>query len=119
MSKIINSYYDNRVFKYDKSRYRKLKRLLEDNGELYIESYEPNNPIPKQADDSYHIITLADMNRLDLVSQQYYSSPFFWWVIAEASEINDPFNIPLGTVLRIPSMSNLFSNLKVLSQRVK
>ena len=90
------------------SRYKKLKRILEDNDEQYIESYEIVD-IGKNPDDAYHIISLADVNRLDLVSQQYYSTPFLWWVIAEASGISDPFDVPLGTVLRVPQLNKLFT----------
>ena len=96
----------------DYSRYKKLKRILEDNDEQYIESYEHIN-IGKNPDDVYHIISLSDVNRLDLVSQQYYGTPFLWWVIAEASGISDPFNVPLSTVLRIPQIKRLYELLSV------
>ena len=42
-------------------------------------------------------------DRLDKVSQDYYTTPFSWWIIAEANpEIEDIENIPAGYVLRIP-----------------
>lgn len=110
MSEIVK-YFENPLTAVDinnYSRYKKLKRILEDNDEQYIESYEDVN-VGKNSDDAYHIISLADVNRLDLVSQQYYNTPFLWWVIAEASGISDPFQVPLGTVLRVPQLRRLFN----------
>ena len=90
------------------SRYAKSYRLLNKNDEQYIETYE-GQTFPKSADDTYHIVTSRDKNRLDLISFQYYKTPLLWWVIAEASEIIDPFNVPINSVLRIPSMSTLYA----------
>lgn len=41
--------------------------------------------------------------RLDTISQSYYSRPDLWWAILDYNpEITDPQNIKPGTVLRIP-----------------
>ena len=113
MSEIIREYYDTQGYSdtNNNSRYKRLKRVVEDTDEQYIESYEPVN-IGKYPDDAYHIIDLSDVNRLDLVSQQYYGTPFLWWVIAEASGITDPFHVALGTVLRVPQLRRLFNLLQ-------
>lgn len=55
--------------------------------------------------DQYHQITAIDNLRLDLVAYQYYLNVEYWWIIALANDILDPFNIPIGTILRIPSES--------------
>ena len=50
----------------------------------------------------YHEWTEAD--RLDTLSRRYLGSTSLWWQIMDLNpEILDPFNIPYGTVLRIPS----------------
>lgn len=47
--------------------------------------------------------TWKNGDRLDIVSQTFYSTPYSWWIIAEANpEIEDVLNIPAGTVIRIP-----------------
>jgi hypothetical protein len=44
-----------------------------------------------------------DGDRLEKVSQDFYSSPHSWWIIAEANpEIEDPLNIPAGRTIRVP-----------------
>jgi len=42
--------------------------------------------------------------RLDLIAEQAYRDPQLFWIIAAANEIEDPFNVPEGTILRIPSI---------------
>ena len=116
MSKIIR-YFRERILDpqpNNYSRYKKHLRILEDSDEQYIETYEPPT-IEKSSTDVYHLVTLADVNRLDLVSYQYYKTPLLWWIIAEASEINDPFNVPLGTVLRVPQLSQIYQLINTLN----
>ncbi len=59
--------------------------------------------------DSYFEITIIDVFRLDLISYHYYSTPEYWWIIALANNILDPFNLVPGTILRIPSESTVTS----------
>lgn len=44
-----------------------------------------------------------DGDRLEKVSQDFYSTPHSWWIIAEANpEIEDSLNIPPGRTIRVP-----------------
>lgn len=40
---------------------------------------------------------------LDRVAAQYYGDPFAWRVLAEANGIRDPFALPVGTQLDVPT----------------
>lgn len=53
--------------------------------------------------DNYVEITTVNATRLDLISYLYYQTPEYWWILALANNILDPFNIPVGTILRIPA----------------
>ena len=64
--------------------------------------------IPFSDDDIYVKVTSDYVNRLDKVAYDYYDNVSLWWVIAQASNIRNPFNIPEGTILRVPPMSTLF-----------
>jgi hypothetical protein len=45
-------------------------------------------------------------DRIDLVSEKYFSDPEFWWQILDVNpSIANPFEIEPGTILRIPSVS--------------
>lgn len=115
----MNQYFDNIVNSYNDSsdsmisRYKKLRRIEDTSGDTYIESYESIN-IPHREDDQYYIVTAAEEDRLDLVSYKFYSNPLYWWIIAEASDIIDPEVVPIGTLLRIPSLQSIVGYKGVL-----
>lgn len=71
-----------------------------------------NRYIEKSDSDKYYVVTNTDANRLDIISNHYYGSPIYWWAIAKANVnlLFDPFNIPVGTSLRIPSISSIYSS---------
>jgi nucleoid-associated protein YgaU len=41
--------------------------------------------------------------RLDVIAHKYYGDEDYWWVIALANRIMDPFTLEVGRRLRIPS----------------
>jgi hypothetical protein len=45
----------------------------------------------------------VENDRIDAVAYSLLGDPQFWWMIMDFNpEVIDPFNIPVGTVLRIP-----------------
>jgi hypothetical protein len=70
----------------------------------YRNNKTPKYPeIPLSQNDIYVISQKGD--RFDILAQQYYSNPSYWWVISIANE-NLPQNslfIPQGQQIRIPS----------------
>lgn len=64
--------------------------------------------IPYREDDSYLKVTDVNENRLDKIAYEYYGSTKLWWVIAEASGILNPLDVPIDTILRIPTLSSLY-----------
>lgn len=59
--------------------------------------------IPNKGSDKRYIYKVGT-SRLDKVSQQFYNSPFFGWLILQANPqfTGLEFNIPDGAVLTIP-----------------
>jgi hypothetical protein len=54
---------------------------------------------------SYRDYTWILGDRLDLISAKFYQRPDLWWYIIDANpEINDPWVIEPGTVIRIPNV---------------
>jgi hypothetical protein len=52
---------------------------------------------------SFFYYTWTQKDRIDLVAAELLNDPNLWWLIMDYNpEISNPFNIPLGTVLRIP-----------------
>lgn len=59
-------------------------------------------------EDTYFKITPELENRLDLVSYKFYGTVRFWWVIAIASDIFNPLDVPVGSMVRIPPLSTIY-----------
>lgn len=100
---------------YDKTSRYQVLRLIEDpeESELKPSSYlETQNQrvVRKSDNDQYHIVTHAEVNRLDLIADKYYGDASFWWAIALANEYIDPFIVNEGTMVRIPSMYTLIES---------
>lgn len=47
-----------------------------------------------------HVLSAGE--RLDTLAHRYYGDSEFWWVIAMANCIQDPFSLTVGTMLRVP-----------------
>lgn len=118
----------------DTSRYKYIRTLCAKHqvhpNKFIQQSHEYNNAKPyhetiykrgiaKRDGDSYYVVQNTSEDRLDIISQRYYGSPIFWWVIAQAnaSVIFDPFNVPRGTKLRIPQISSLYRTGGILDVR--
>lgn len=107
-------YYVPKDYK-NNSRYTNLRRLYdEEKGVYYHESWNQKF-IDESAEDNFFTVTESEENRLDLVSYSYYGTPNYWWVIAIANYIIDPFNVPVGTNLRIPPIVSLYNEGGILS----
>lgn len=60
-------------------------------------------------DDEYHVVTVVDQYRPDLISYRYYDVVDYLWVILLANGILDPFRVEIGTILRIPSKTTVLN----------
>jgi hypothetical protein len=98
------------------NRYRTCKLLTDtDTGEKILSSRDVV-AIPPNVEDTLHTLRSHEVGRLDILAQLYYNNSLLWWVIAQANDIRDPFmTIPVGTVLRIPALSSLYSEGGVLA----
>lgn len=96
-------------------RYKNVRRLKDDvTGKVFHETV-PQNFITQSDEDQYTTVTNITKDRLDIIANEYYGTPRYWWVIAQANYIIDPFDVPVGTQLRIPPTISLYKNGGVLS----
>lgn len=107
-------YKDNSINTVNLSRYKNTWRIIDEEGDFYQESADPIK-IERSSSDKLHKVVPGEENRLDLISYNYYGSPLYWWVIAEASGLYNPMDVPVDTVLIIPARSRLFTTNGVLS----
>lgn len=109
-SKIKSSYYLKTGQALDRlSRYGIYKRLVDEDGNVYIESPNKINIKPSK-DDSFYMIESGYENRMDLISYKFYGTPLLWWVIAMMNKIQDPLDIKVGDILRIPTMRSIYDS---------
>lgn len=89
------------------SRYKNLRTLYNEDKKVIVHENWNKVDIPESNLDKYYTVDIVSENRLDIIASSYYNSPRYWWVIALANNINDPFDVPKGTLLRIPPLSSL------------
>jgi hypothetical protein len=99
------------------SRYRIYRQIIDDNNDIYLETTNQVK-IDDSKYDKYHEVEKSEENRLDIISYKYYNTPEYYWIIAMANNIVDPFVIKAGDVLRIPNFYSLMNWNGVLSSRV-
>lgn len=95
------------------SRYKNLRTIQDKDGNIYHESWFQKY-VDHSSDDIYYVVTNDEENRLDIIATMFYNSPRYWWVVALANYIIDPFDIPVGTQLRIPPLLALYNSGGVL-----
>lgn len=82
------------------SRYSK-DRAISDGENVY---YEYDSKLDfKNLSYVNHTITSKDKNKLMIIAQAYYDNPLYWWIIAQANDLIDPFKTPeIGETIRVP-----------------
>jgi hypothetical protein len=56
-------------------------------------------------DAGFFYYTWVEGDRIDLLANTYLGNPSFWWKLLDYNpEIIDVFDIPVGTLVRIPSV---------------
>ena len=107
-------YLDPRQYK-NACRYKNVRSVEDDvTKKIYHENWIQKF-IDESKEDEYITVDISTENRLDIISYNYYNTPNFWWVIAIANNIIDPFDVPIGTYLRIPAITSLYNEGGILS----
>ena len=85
-------------------RYRYSKIQRDKKGKRYLTTGTiPDIPISEN--DVY--VQVSTFDRLDVISQQFYNTPKFWWVIAAANGLGKgSIMIDKSAILRIPTNPN-------------
>ena len=91
------------------SRYNIYKRLINEDGDKYIET--PTKIRIKQSkNDSFYAVEKGYENRMDLISYKFFGTPLLWWAIANINNIQDPMDCPAGIILRIPTLKSIYDS---------
>ena len=84
------------------------------NQDKYRTTWYPK--LPKQQSDLYIISREGD--RLDLLANEFYEDPRYWWVLAEANNVGKgTMIVPSGLQLRIPfPITDLLDRLREVEE---
>jgi len=64
-----------------------------------------------EEEDDHYVTKPEDRGRLDRVSYKFYHTERFWWVLGEINKVKNPLRVPPGTVLKIPTLSKIYSQI--------
>ena len=79
------------------SRYDRVQRVNKNGVSRIGTAY-----LPEFVEDNSDILLIATQgDRCDVISQEYYGTPDFWWFIASVNKLKSN-NIEAGTQLRVP-----------------
>lgn len=101
------------------SRYRTLRQISQttdnDNG-FRLTLLETVNPFVTHTEIKYHVVTVLEENRLDLIADKELGSATYSWVIAYFNKIEDGYSVREGQKLIIPtSVTALLNNGEILA----
>ena len=103
------------------SRYRTLRQVSrassdKDNEYSRTTMLETVNPFVTKTEVKYHVVTVTEENRLDLIADKELGSATYGWVIAYFNRIEDGYTVSEGQKLIIPmSVTALLSNGEILA----
>jgi len=80
-------------------RYTSVKRKKDSNGNRIV-STAIIPKIPRSNNDTF--VMIVERTRLDHLAYKFYKNPEYWWVIANANNINGTMYAKLGSQIRIP-----------------
>lgn len=84
------------------SRYAESKVVYYTERKLLTFNTYKKKTFPTASSDKFMVITKGVEFRPDLVSQQAYGTPDFWWKIMEANDMKDIYEFKAGENIRIP-----------------
>ena len=106
--------YSPKIIYKNTSRYGYLRTIQnKDDGKIIHESWY-QKVVDFSSEDQFCVVDKDTENRLDIISNQFYNTPRYWWVIALANYLIDPFDVPAGIQLRIPPLISLYNKGGVL-----
>ena len=100
------------------SRYKRLRQVIHylEGNQRFTTLEIQNSYSYKGVEAEYYTVTVDRENRLDLISNDYFGTPTYAWVISYINGIPDAYTVHEGQMLLIPvNISSLFGTNKILS----
>lgn len=106
LEKAVSIQSPNKIKKSSKSRYYFNDMIVDDNKQTLYDLFEPLDYTNITDGVQYIVVQTHQENRLDIISYEMYGDSTYWWLIAMANQMIDPFTVIRGTALKIPPISS-------------
>ena len=93
------------------SRYRNKIRLTSFSGVTFLEFIKKSQLyLPVSPDDQYYFVDASKQYRPDLISNEVYGSPIYYWVILSCNNLISPLQVRTNLTLRIPPLGEILNH---------
>lgn len=97
------------------NRYTNKINLFYFDGTKVTEFIKKSQLYPEQSlDDQYYFVDASKRYRPDLIAQELYGTPILYWVILSANNLARPLDVKTNMTLRIPSLSSVLQNGRLI-----
>lgn len=99
------------------SRYSAKTNLNLEDGNTIVRNLRISDLEVKESDeDTVHKIEVKERYRPDLIAQKFYNNASLAWVILAANNMKTLFEFKDGLVIRVPSVTSLYTDGGILSK---
>lgn len=93
------------------SRYRNKIRLTSYTGVTFLEFIKKSQLyLEVSTDDQYYFVDASKQYRPDLISNEVYGSPIYYWVILSCNNLISPLQVRTNLTLRIPPLGEILNH---------
>lgn len=93
------------------SRYRNKIRLTSYTGYTFLEFVKKSQLVlDVSPEDQYYFVDASKQYRPDLISNEIYGSPIYYWVILSCNNLISPLQVRTNLTLRIPPLGAILNN---------
>ena len=102
--------------RFNRSRHVNLDVIIDDDGARYLPLRKLLD-IPYQTEDL--VVTVGKGENLPMIAGLIWGSGSenLWWVIADINDIRNPFDLEIGTKLRIPGLVRVISSIYEINRK--
>ena len=93
------------------SRYRNKITLTSYMGDTFLEFIKKSQLyLDVSPEDQYYFVDASKQYRPDLISNEIYGSPIYYWVILSCNNLVSPLQVRTNLTLRIPPLGEILSH---------
>lgn len=93
------------------NRYRNKINLTSYSGYNVLEFIKKSQLyLPEAPTDQYYFVDASKQYRPDLISNEIYGSPIYYWVILSCNNLISPLQVVTNLTLRLPSLTSILNS---------